>query len=76
MAVIVTGNGSPTRPYLIDLGPRGNPLANLTVTDDPGGTLDLTISGAGTTTDKRDHLGPGDPVADPAEGRGGLAHRR
>jgi hypothetical protein len=51
--MIVTGNGSPTRPYLLSQEDATNPLGNLTVSDDPGGTLDLTISGAGTTVDKR-----------------------
>jgi len=49
-SVAVVGNGSPTRPYLISI-PGGNPLANIDVVDSP--TLDLTISGAGTPTDKR-----------------------
>lgn len=49
-SVVVVGNGSPTRPYLLSV-PGGNPLLNLTVQDDP--TLDLTISGAGTAADKR-----------------------
>jgi hypothetical protein len=48
--VTVVGNGSANRPYLISV-PGGNPLLNLDVVDDP--TLDLTISGAGTATDKR-----------------------
>jgi hypothetical protein len=48
--VTVVGNGSPTRPYLIGV-PGGNPLLNLEVVDSP--TLDLTISGGGTATDKR-----------------------
>ena len=49
-AITVVGNGSPTRPYVIGV-PGGNPLLNLDVVDDP--TLNLTISGAGTATDKR-----------------------
>ena len=49
-SVAVVGNGSPTRPYLISV-PGGNPLLNLDVVDSP--TLDLTISGGGTPTDKR-----------------------
>ena len=49
-SVSVVGNGSPTRPYLIGV-PGGNPLLNLDVVDSP--TLDLTISGSGTATDKR-----------------------
>jgi len=48
--ITVVGNGSPTRPYVIGV-PGGNPLLNLDVVDDP--TLNLTISGAGTATDKR-----------------------
>lgn len=48
--VVVVGNGSATRPYLISV-PGGNPLLNLDVVDSP--TLDLTISGSGTATDKR-----------------------
>lgn len=48
--VQVVGNGSVNRPYLLSV-PGGNPLLNLDVVDDP--TLDLTISGAGTATDKR-----------------------
>jgi hypothetical protein len=48
--VSVVGNGSANRPYVISI-PGGNPLLNLDVVDDP--TLDLTISGAGTATDKR-----------------------
>jgi hypothetical protein len=48
--VTVVGNGSANRPYLISV-PGGNPLLNLDVVDSP--TLDLTISGSGTATDKR-----------------------
>jgi len=48
--VTVVGNGSVSRPYLLSV-PGGNPLLNLDVVDSP--TLDLTISGSGTATDKR-----------------------
>lgn len=48
--VTVVGNGSANRPYLIGVA-GGNPLLNIDVVDTP--TLDLTISGGGTTQDKR-----------------------
>ena len=48
--VTVVGNGSASRPYLLSV-PGGNPLLNLDVVDTP--TLDLTITGSGTATDKR-----------------------
>lgn len=58
--ITVVGNGSPTRPYQIGQVGGGNPLANLDVIDDP--SLDLTISGAGTATDKRIITGKAHPA--------------
>lgn len=48
---MVTGSGSPERPYEIATVAGGNPLDSLAVSDTA--TLDMTMVGAGTPTDKR-----------------------
>lgn len=49
--IVVTGSGSPERPYEISTVAGGNPLDSLTVADTA--TLDLHMAGAGTPEDKR-----------------------
>lgn len=49
--IVVTGSGSPERPYEISASGGGNPLDGLAVVD--SATVDLTLTGAGTIQDKK-----------------------